>query len=128
MVHHLVDPRIVAPQAVIARLQAQRLAHREERVEHQLLRHHAEHAARAAVVGPHVGAHHARRSGIGARETGDHVDEGGLAGAVRAQQAEELAFLDLEAHAGQRTQRAVALLDVPDFYGFQDVGRRRSTP
>ena len=51
VVHHLVDPGVVAADAEVARLDAQRLAHREERIEHQLLRHDAEHAARAPVVG-----------------------------------------------------------------------------
>ena len=105
VLQHLVDPGVVAAQAEVARLDAQRLAHGEERVEHQLLRHHAEHAARAAVVGDARRAPmHATPPGVGARQAGDDVDQRGLAGAVRAEQAEELALLDGEAHAGERAQ------------------------
>ena len=72
---------------------------------------------------------------VGAGQPGDHVDEGGLAGAVRAQQAEELARRHREAHPGERAQRAEALLDVADLYGVQRsgvapgaTGSRASTP
>ena len=47
----LVDPVVVAAQAEVAGLEAQRLAHGEERIEHELLRHDAERAPRGAVVG-----------------------------------------------------------------------------
>ena len=46
----LVDPGVVVAQPEVARLDAQRLAHGEERVEHQLLRHDAERAPRLPVV------------------------------------------------------------------------------
>jgi hypothetical protein len=38
----LVDPGVVAAQAEVAGLDAQALAHGEEGIEHQLLRHHPE--------------------------------------------------------------------------------------
>ena len=47
----LVDPGVVVRDAEVAALDAQRLAHVEERVEDQLLRHDAELPARRGVVG-----------------------------------------------------------------------------
>jgi len=52
--------------------------------------------------------------GIGARQARDDADQRRLAGAVRPQQAEKLALRDIEADAGKRLQRAVALLDAAD--------------
>ena len=46
----LVDPGVVVVDAEVAALDAQRLAHAEERIEDQLLRHDAEAAARRRVV------------------------------------------------------------------------------
>jgi hypothetical protein len=111
VLHHLVDPGIVAADAEVARLDAQGLAHREERVEHQLLRHHAEHAPGTTIVHRHVGPQHRDRPPVGARQPGDHVDQRGLARAVRAEQAEELALADGEADAVQGQHRTKALLD-----------------
>jgi hypothetical protein len=102
----LVDPGVVALHAEVAALDAQRLAHAEEGVEHQLLRHDAQRAARRGVVGHHVVAHHVARPLGGAGQAGQDRDERGLAGAVGAQQAEELAGLDVEAHAVQRLEGA----------------------
>jgi hypothetical protein len=49
-----VDPCVVVLHAEVAGLDAQRLAHREERIEHELLRHHAQLAARLGVLHLHV--------------------------------------------------------------------------
>ena len=65
------------------------------------------------------------------REARDDVDEGGLAGTVGTEQSEELAFLDLERDAGERAQRAEALLDSDGLDCFQCArarGSRLSTP
>ena len=83
----LVDPGIVVAQTEVARLDAQGLAHGEERIEHQFLRHHAERAPRDAVVGHHVVAHDTQRAAVGARQAGQDADQRGLAGAVRARAA-----------------------------------------
>src|SRR5437588_6631801 len=132
MVHHLVDPGVVAPDAEVARLDAQRLAHREERVEHQLLGHHAEHAPRAPVVFEHVRAHHACHPRSGPRQAGNAVDERSLAGAVGAEHAEELALPDRAAHARERAHGAEALVELLDLDGVQwggaATGSRPSTP
>ena len=92
--------------AEVAALDAQAFAHREEGVEHQLLRHDAERLARGGVVGHHVVAHHRDAAGAGARQAGQHRDQRRLAGAVGAEQAEELALLDVEGHAVERAHFA----------------------
>ncbi len=106
--HDLVYPCIVVPQAEIAGLHAQRLAHGEKRVEHEFLGHHAEHAAGLAIVPDHVVAHDLHAARIGAVEPGEDGNQRSLAGAVGAEQAEKLALLDLECDSAQRLQRAVA--------------------
>ncbi|CFN70445.1 Uncharacterised protein [Bordetella pertussis] len=99
-----VDPVVVAAQAEIAGLDAQRLAHGEEWVVDQLLRHHAQGPAGGLVVGHDVVAAHAGAAGGGVRQAGQDRDQGGLAGAVGAEQAEELAVLDLQADIVERLE------------------------
>jgi hypothetical protein len=123
MVHHLVDPVAVGAQPEIAGLELERLAHREERVEHQLLRHHSQHAPRAAVIVDHVGTHDLHAARAGSRQPGDDADQRGLAGPVRPEQSEDLPGFDGERHAGERLKRAVALLDIPDLDGVHDRNR-----
>ena len=108
---------VVVAQPVVARLDAQRFAHGEERIEHEFLRHDAERAARGAEIGDDVVAAHRDAAFVGAREARENADERGLARAVRTEQAEELAFFHREADALERLQLLVALLDVTNFYG-----------
>jgi hypothetical protein len=56
-------------------------------------------------------AEQAHLAGIGRVEAGDHVDHRGLARAVRADQAENLALTDVERNTLQRTQAAEAAFD-----------------
>ena len=51
---------------------------------------------------------------VGDVQAGDDVEEGGLAGAVGADQAVDLAALDGDAHVGQRLQAAETLADAGD--------------
>ncbi len=90
----LVDPGVVVAQPEVARLDAQRLAHGEERIEHQLLRHDAQGAPRVLVSGRDVMSHDAQRCRVGARQPGQDADQRGLAGAVRTEQPEELAGVE----------------------------------
>src|SRR5207245_128140 len=46
---------------------------------------------------------------IGAQHPGDTVDQGGFAGAVRADQSEALALAHLQAHVGEGLEAAKAL-------------------
>ena len=64
---------------------------------------------------------------VGAREPGEDRDERRLAGAVRPEQAEELALLDGEAHAGERLHAAEAAGDIDDFDGGGHEGTVNGT-
>src|SRR5262249_44832533 len=88
----------VLSDAEVAGLDAQGLAHIEEGVENQFLGHDAQLAAGLAVLALNVEAVHRDRARAGARETGEHADQGGLTGTVRTQETEEFALLDLETH------------------------------
>ena len=103
----LVDPGVVVAHAEVAALDAQRLAHAEEGVEHQFLRHDAERTcARRRSRRPRRGPSPRTLPAAGARQAGQDRDQRGLAGAVGAEQAEELALLDVEAHAVERAHVA----------------------
>ncbi len=62
-----------------------------------------------------AGLHHARQ----------HLERAGLAGAIRADQAEDLALGDLEADAAHRFEAAVALDETVDADRRRRTGRRR---
>jgi len=96
--------------AEVAALDAQGLAHREEGVEHQFLRHDAQGVAGLGEVADHVVPHDGDPPLGGTGQTGQDADEGGLAGPVGTQQAEELAFGDVEADAIQGPERALPSL------------------
>jgi hypothetical protein len=51
---------------------------------------------------------------VGLVQAGNHVEKGGLAGAVRADQADDLARADLDADIGQRLQAAEAFIHAGD--------------
>jgi len=95
-------------------LNSEGFPHREKRVEHELLRHHAQRTPRFAVLVHHVKPHHARGAAGGNVETGQDADQRGLAGAIGAEQAEKLPLRDVEADAGERLQLAVAFDNVLD--------------
>ena len=88
------------------------MAHIEERVKHQLLRHHAQRLPRGAPVADHIVAHHADAAAAGLDEPGNNVDQRGLARAVGSEQAKELALLDVERHAIERVKGAERLADI----------------
>src|SRR5262245_1269915 len=67
-------------------------------VEGESLRHVADVAACLHVVRPHRIAEQLRSSAGGRQKTGQHFHSGRLAGAVRAEEAENLATTDAEAH------------------------------
>ena len=83
-------------------------------IEDQFLRHDAEQAARLPVILDDIVAKHRQAAGIGAHQPGQRRDQRRLAGAVRAEQAEELALGDFERNTVQRAQRAEILDDVND--------------
>ena len=112
-----VDPVVIAPQAEIARLDAQRLADGKERVEHELLWHDAQHPARLSIAGHDVVPHDAGSAAVGAYEAGEDADQRRLAGTIGAQQSEELALLHHEVDRIERLQGAIALGHAAAFDG-----------
>ena len=97
--------------AEVPRLDPQGLLHREERVEVDLLRHEPHGAAREAVVLDDVVTEDGDGPGARPDEAAHDADERRLARAVRAEQPEDLARLDVEIDAGERAHRPEPLLD-----------------
>ena len=100
-VEQLVDPRVRARsrgQVEQARVQLEVLPHRQLGVEREGLRHEADALARARCRRrPPAG----RTAGLafgGGQQPGQHLHRRGLAAAVGAEEAEDLAALDAEAH------------------------------
>jgi hypothetical protein len=65
MVQDLVDPRAVVPDAEVAGLDLERLAHGEEGIEHELLRHDAQRPPGFPIIGDDVVPQHPRRAAVG---------------------------------------------------------------
>ena len=80
------------------RVEFEILSNRQFVVEREGLRHVADIAARLHVVRPHRLAEQLRRSAGGRQKASQHFHRGRLAAAVRAEEAENLAALDAEAH------------------------------
>jgi hypothetical protein len=78
-----------------------------------VLEHHADVAA-VDRLAPDVLAIDPDLAGIGLDEAGNGAQQRGLAAAARPQQAEELAFADLQRDAVQRDDGFVALGDADD--------------
>ena len=94
-----------ARHAVERRAQRQVLAPAELEVDARLLKHHAE--ARAVGRRRRAGGRAVEldRAAVGGQQPRQHAERRGLAGAVGAEQAEDLAGLDLEADS-RRARRA----------------------
>src|SRR5512139_1472322 len=108
MVEDLVDPFPVARDAEVARLDRERLAHREEWIEDELLGHHPERAPCLAILALHIEPRDPRRAGGRDGKAGEYADQGGLPRPVRPQEAEELPLRNLQADVVEREQRAIA--------------------
>ena len=111
----LVDPRALLAQAEVTRLELERLAHAEERIEHELLRDDAEASPCGSEIGDDVVAEHAHGAAVGARQSRDDRDERRLAGAVWTEQPEELALRDRQVDAVERPHLPEAARHIPDF-------------
>ena len=90
-------------------------------------------ARQSRVVRGRVGAEHRHGAAVAAAVALEDLDRRRLAGAVRAEQREDLALADLEADAAQRLVPAVALAEVLDDDGLAVTARargrrRRGTP
>ena len=94
-----------------------RLAHGHARVEAAALEHDADALLQVAVALRGVVAEHAHLARRARAVALEDLDGGRLAGAVRAEQAEHLAALDLERHAAHGLDRPVRLAQVAHLYG-----------
>ena len=104
---HLVD---VARLLVVAGEHAVRLAHAEVRPELGLLEHDADPLAELGARVLWVVPEHGHLAGVAPSVALEDLDRRRLAGAVRAEQAEDLALLDVEIDAAHRREIAVGLL------------------
>ena len=98
-------------QAVQRGLEAQVLATRQQRVERGLLEGGADRLAHVRAVADDVVAGNARGARGGRQQRGEHEHGGRLAGAVRAQEAIDLARLDAEVDPVHRADAALELAD-----------------
>src|SRR5262249_56268258 len=90
------------------REEAKVLLHREVRVEREGLGHVADAPLDLGVTGQDVEAGDRGTAGRGRQEAAQHLDGGGLAGAVRAEESEDLPSLDLQRQLGHRVERSEA--------------------
>ncbi len=100
-----------ARDAVQAGMEQEIAGHRQFEIERRLLKDDAEQAQGRHRIAAHVVAHDLDAAGIGDEQPGKELEEGGLAGAVRAEQGDELAGRRPEADAVDRANRAVGLDD-----------------
>ena len=96
-------------QAVQRGLEAQVLAPGQQRVERGLLERGADRLAHVGALADDVVARHARRARGGRQQRGEHQDGGRLAGAVRPEEAVDLAGLDAEVDPVHRAHAALEL-------------------
>src|SRR5206468_9322 len=105
-------PPRAAGQPIDLGLHLQVLAAGRLRVEAVLLADDADRAAHPLCVADDIEAGHTRLAAVWARERGQDLDRGRLAGSVRAEQAEDRARLDGEAEPVERADAAVRLSQV----------------
>jgi hypothetical protein len=118
-VEHLTHPRRDDPwvDAVELGVQAEVLVGGEVAVERLVLEDEADVAADVVALGGDVEAAHARVARGGSRERAEHVDRRALAGAVGAEEAEDLAAGDGERNAADGLDLAVRLDELVDLDG-----------
>ena len=137
----LIDPGIVVAKAEVAGLDTQGLAHREEGIEDQFLRHDAQQAPRFPILADDIAAEDGKPARIGPCQPGKAGNQGGLSGAIGTEQSEELTFGDVQGDTGECGQLAEALLELLNGNGnahgvmasvsagaAQASGRKSSTP
>ena len=104
VLEHLLDEGRVLALAEEAAAKGDRGPHGHESVGRELLRHQPDHRARSAIVRDDVTAGDGDAAGRRRHDPADDTDEGGLSGAVRSEQAENLARPDLEIDVLQRLE------------------------
>ena len=106
---HVVD-RLLAlgrTDAVARREKVEVLGHLHVLVHAEKIRHVAEDAPYLVGLGHHVVSHHPGRAGRGRQEGGQDAQRGGFAGAVRADEPEQVPLVDREVEGIERGQVAV---------------------
>ena len=78
------------------------------------VKHHAELFFDGLLVGDVVEAEHVNRTGVAVDHVEDEFDEGGFAGAVRADQSHDVALGQVEGHVVQREAGIIVFGDVGD--------------
>ncbi len=81
------------------------------------LEHHADALAHLGVVAERIQSEDLDRAGVGLDEPLAHLDRGGLARAVRAEQREHLGGRDVQVEARHRGRRPVPLADPAQAHG-----------
>src|SRR5699024_8402452 len=107
-----------AVQAVQHRMDLQVFVGGEAEVQGGSLKHHAELGAGAPGLSDRVAAHDCSTAHVGAQHGGQHVQGGGFAGPVRAEQGKPLTLRNVEAHAVHGVAAAVGVFQVVSFDGF----------
>ncbi|CAM5473184.1 hypothetical protein SSTU70S_05805 [Stutzerimonas stutzeri] len=101
--------------AVVARLGDEDIEGLFELVEVELLRHHAQAALESGRIAIQVVAEHVHRAAALVHQRGKNADGGGLAGAVGAEQGEEIAFGNVQVDALEGLEAvAIGLGQLPD--------------
>src|SRR5690606_8369878 len=91
------EPRPGTRIAIEGRIELQRFAGRDGRRQVGLLELHPEHVAKPSLVADRIQAEGAYLAVVWCKHAGNHIDGGGLTGTVRADDAEDLAVVDVEA-------------------------------
>src|SRR5262249_53688031 len=104
----------VARLAVVAGIKLEALAHGESRLGVRLLQDGTDAVAPRGVTACRIDSEHAHLAGRAGAETLEDLDRRRLAGAVRAEEREDLAALDLEVDPRDRFEPAIALAQPPD--------------
>jgi len=123
----LIDPALanVGRDGVGVGVEAQVLLGAQVVVERRLLEHQSDRAAHVAPLQEDIEAVDHRRAGRWAQQRAEHVDGRRLAGAVRPEEAEQLALAHLERDARHRLERPEATRQGADLDHVHGCGRWR---
>ena len=105
------------------RHELQVLGDRQILVEREFLRHVADFALDLQALGPDVVAEHLARAFVGRQQAAHDADGRRLAGAVRPEEADDLAFGDVHRHMVDDGLGAEALDEAGDLDGVHRIGR-----
>jgi hypothetical protein len=118
--------QIGALQPVQMALGAQVLLHRQRSIEALALEHHAHAAAHARGVANHVAPGYRGAAPGGDHHGGEYPEQGGLAAAIRSQQAEDFALLHFEADVRERQPVTIAVRQIFNLNHKPGLSRSRS--